>query len=186
MTCALCNGDIVKRKGDLPFESKTLGQLSIPNISFEECQSCGDKLLSPRESDKVVNYVRQKEQEAIESMPIGDFIPANEAAEMLGITKQAFSKHPKIKRGLIFSVTKGKRKLFLKKSVELFKGKGNGKFLLPQKEQYQRVESTQTAQNYIDLIDIKKENIVEDNILIAPWKIDPFYHSVFTKTPTYC
>lgn len=185
MRCALCNGNIVNKTGDLPFESKTLGRLSIPDISFEECQSCGDKLLSPQDSDKVVKYVRQKEQEAIENMPIGDFIPANEAAKMLGITKQAFSKRPKIKRGLIFSVAKGTRKLFLKKSVELFKKKGNGKFLLSQKEGYYRLESTPTAQNYIVLLDIGKENIVEDDFLIDPWKIDPYSHGVSTKRPRY-
>lgn len=63
MKCALCNGDIVEKKEELPFESKIAGQLFIPNISFEECQSCRDRLLSPQECDKVINYVRQKEQE---------------------------------------------------------------------------------------------------------------------------
>lgn len=149
MNCALCNGEVVKQKGSFPFKSKTLGMLSIPNISFEECQSCGDKLLSPQSSEKVLKYVREKEQEAIDSMPIRDFISASEAAEILGITKQAFSKHPRIKRGLIYSATKGKRKLFIEKSVKLFKNEGNGKFLLPQAQRYDQLELTKPAPTYI-------------------------------------
>ena len=51
-------------------------------------------------------------------MPIGNFIATNEAASILGVTKQAFSKNPKIKRGLIYCKKMGARKFFLKKSVE--------------------------------------------------------------------
>ena len=155
MKCALCDGDIVKKTGGVLFKSKTLGEITVPDIEFKECESCGDKLLSPAASDKMIDYVRQKEQEVIGSLPIDDFIPASEAADILGFTKQAFSKHPKIKRGLIYSVIKGKRKLFLKKSVELFKEKGNGKFLMPRKDLYDPPRKTKTKLIYSEVKNIK-------------------------------
>lgn len=130
MKCALCNGRLVNKLDVLEFNSKSIGKVLIPNIKFTECQSCKDKILAPKEFDKAVDFIAREEKRAISNLPIREFITANEAARILGITKQAFSKHPKIKRGLIYSVKIDDRKLYNRKSVELFKEKGNGKFLL--------------------------------------------------------
>ncbi len=135
MKCALCDGVVRTRKGTIEFDNKVLGKVRVPNLTFYECNSCKDQLLTPHSSATASAYIKEKEQEAIDQMPIGDFVDANEAARILSITKQAFSKNPAIKRGLILSTTKGKRRFFLKKSVELFKEKGNGKFLLPLKKE---------------------------------------------------
>jgi YgiT-type zinc finger domain-containing protein len=130
MKCAICNTEISAKTAEFEFKSRSLGKILIPDITYFECVSCGNKILSPNESDKVINYVEKEENKAISKLPIGDFITANEAAEILGITKQAFSKHAKIKRGLIYSVKIGDRKYYNHNSVELFKEKNNGKFLL--------------------------------------------------------
>lgn len=151
MNCALCGSQVAEKKAEYAFASKTLGLISIPDINYEECLSCGEKLLSPTASEKVLKYVREKEQIAIENMPVVDFITAGEAANILGITKQAFSKNPKIKRGLIYNIQKGGSRLFLKKSVELFLEKGNGKFLLPQKKRYDKTEVTKAVPRYTDV-----------------------------------
>ncbi|MFC1513015.1 hypothetical protein ACFL5J_01045 [Thermodesulfobacteriota bacterium] len=156
MKCALCNGKISKKRDFFAFESKTLGHVLIPDVSFEECLSCGDKLLSPGASDKVIDYVRQKEKEVIHRLPLEDFVTATEASEILGISKQAFSKNPKIKRGLIYFAEKGKSKFYLKKSVEIFKEKGNGKFLLPQKDRYTNTEMTRSKHQYVENVYIEK------------------------------
>ena len=57
---------------------------------------------------------------------------------MLDITKQAFSKNPKIKNGFIFSVKVGSRKYYHSKSVEQFKLKGDGRFTLRKSDQPKR------------------------------------------------
>ena len=130
MNCALCNGMLVKKTAPIEFKSKSIGKILVPDLKFLECEECGDKILTPEESDKAINYISKKENEAIYNLPVKDFITVKEASKMLGITKQAFSKHPKIKRGLIYFVTIGDRKYYNRKSVELFKEKNNGKFLL--------------------------------------------------------
>lgn len=135
MNCALCNGKLVNKTAPVEFKSRSIGKILVPNLKFIECENCRDKLLTPEESDKAIDYIAKKEKEAINNLPVKDFITANEASKILEITKQAFSKHPKIKRGLIYFVKIGGRKYYNRKSVELFKDKGNGKYLLPQYEE---------------------------------------------------
>jgi hypothetical protein len=134
MNCALCNGRLIKKSGSVQFKSRAVGKVLVPNLEFLECEKCKEKIFSLKESDKAIDFIAKKEREAIYTLPIKDFITAKEASKILGITKQAFSKHPKIKRGLIYFVKIGDRKFYNRKSVELFKEKGNGKYLLPQYE----------------------------------------------------
>lgn len=132
MKCEMCHGKLSKVKEELEFSSPALGKLLIPNITFFKCNKCGEKLLTPEMSDKVTKYVKAKEQEAIDCLPIGEFISLNEASEILGITKQAFSKNPKIKRGWIYSTKIDERKYYYQKSVEAFKKKNDGRIPLSQ------------------------------------------------------
>lgn len=132
MKCEMCNGKLSKVKEELEFSTPALGKLLIPNVTFFKCNECGEKLLTPEISNKVTDYVKTKEQEAINSLPIGEFISLNEAAEILGVTKQAFSKNPKIKRGWIYSTHIGERKYYYLKSVEFFKKKKDGRIPLSQ------------------------------------------------------
>jgi YgiT-type zinc finger domain-containing protein len=132
MKCALCNNKVVKIKGSVEFEVRSLGKISVPNLEYFECSACGDQLLTSEQSKKAFKYIANEEQDLINKLPIGQFITANEAAGLLGVTKQAFSKHPKIRSGMIFSALIGDRKYYHKKSIELFKETDNGKFLLVQ------------------------------------------------------
>ena len=156
MKCGLCNNELILKKGDVEFDSRSLGRVLVPNLKFYECETCGDKLLSPKESDKAIDYIANRENQLIKKLPIGEFLTANEAAKILKITKQAFSKHPKIKRGLIYSINIGNRKYYHEKSVSLFKEIKNGKFLLTGQEDI--IINTQTADdNYIDAMKRKSE-----------------------------
>ena len=130
MNCALCNSEVVNKKGSIEFDTPSLGIIFVPNIEYFECTGCGDQLLTAEQGDKAFEFIVNEEQRLINMLPIGEFISANEAAAILGVTKQAFSKHPKIKSGLVFSTIISNRKFYNKKSVELFKKNGNGKFLL--------------------------------------------------------
>jgi hypothetical protein len=51
---------------------------------------------------------------------------------LLGITKRAFNKNPRIVRGFILSVEKDGKKYYLKKSVEQFKLSNDGRISLGQ------------------------------------------------------
>ena len=124
MNCALCNNKLTAKFGAIDFHTQSLGRISVPNLNYLECEYCGEKLLSSTAGNKAAEYIAKQEQERINKLPIGEFITANESAEILGITKQAFSKNPKIRRGFIYASQIGDRKYYHKESVKLFKEKG--------------------------------------------------------------
>ena len=151
MKCGLCNNELIFKRGAVEFDSRSLGRLPVPNLKFYECEMCGDKLLSPKESDKAIEYIANRENQLIKKLPIGEFIAAKEAAEILRITKQAFSKHPKIKRGLIYSIKIGNRKYYHEQSVRLFKENKNGKFQLTGQQKI--IVDTQTTDDVVNYTD---------------------------------
>jgi len=141
MKCAECNGNLEKITGDFKSKSKSLGNITVPEISYMICNNCGDILLDPEMAQKVTTFKKKSELELIMKLPVGEFLAVTEAIEILGITKQAFSKNNKIRRNFIYNIKMGKKKLYHKKSVELFKSKGDGRFLLSkQQNQSNKVE----------------------------------------------
>jgi hypothetical protein len=128
--CALCDSEVINVKGTYSFKTKYLGTVEVPNIEFERCSGCKNRILSSEAGQVIHEYVLKEEKARIGRIPVDDFITIAEAIEILGITKQAFSKNPKINRGFIYGVTKGSRTLYSKKSVILFKEKKDGRFKL--------------------------------------------------------
>jgi len=97
--CEYCGGTITTVKTVLSFKNMALGTVSAPDI----------------------------EQHVINNLPVSDFISLNQAADLLGISKQAFSKHPRVKRGFIYSTTIDNKKFFYKRSVEAFRDTKDGR-----------------------------------------------------------
>lgn len=135
MRC-ICKNRFTKKRGEVEFKSRSLGKVMVPNLRFLECDNCGERLISPEEGDKATDFIEKEEQKVINNFPIDEFVSTKEAAEILEITKQAFSKNQRIRGGLIYSTKIGERKYFHRKSVEVFKEKNNGKFRLPRWESY--------------------------------------------------
>jgi hypothetical protein len=131
MNCYYCDSEILHVKEEFEIESPIIGQIMVPGVEFEVCTKCGDKLLLPGMGDYIAEYVREEEQIAIGQIPFDDFITAKEAIEILGFSKQALSKKaPEVKNGLIMSRMKDGRRYFVKKSVELYKGLHDGRYLI--------------------------------------------------------
>jgi len=131
MNCNECGGELTHIDGLYVFNSKIIGETTVPDIKYQKCSRCDESIISLAESKKVTSYIKQKEQETIKIQPFDLFVSASEAAEMLGYTKQAFSKNPRIKRGLIMFGIKDGRKYYLRDSVKQFKKKKNGLYRLP-------------------------------------------------------
>jgi hypothetical protein len=157
MNCNECNSDMVETVGSFLFNSKIIGRTAVPNIRYKECPLCSDTIISLNESKKVTIFVKNKEKEAIEKQPFDHFISMGEATEMLGYSKQAFSKNPKIRRGLIMFGEIDGRKYYLKKSVLLFKEKNNGLYPLPG---YTKTLSIAQAISNSEIKIIRAENFI--------------------------
>jgi hypothetical protein len=114
----------------LELQNKCIGNYTIYLKKYSKCQGCG-ALLFPKETAAII---AQKEEiirnNLIRKLPVSEFVVATEAAEILGVTRQAFHKHQKIKKGFIYSTIIGGKRLYNKKSVLLFKENGDGRFNL--------------------------------------------------------
>jgi hypothetical protein len=130
LKCEYCGGAIIKTRDKLKFKSKALGDVLVPDIEQSKCTKCNDVLISLDEADKVAKYIKDKEHQTIKLLPFDDMISLNAAAKILGITKQAFSKNSRIKRGFIYSAAKDNKKYYYRKSVEAFKLTGDGRIAL--------------------------------------------------------
>lgn len=160
MKCAICNRDLVTRVDAIEFSSQTLGVICVPEVRHKICESCGDILISSEESRKVIDHVKSREQRAIGRLPVSEFISLNEAAEILEITKQAFSKNQRIRNGFIYSVKIGDRTYYNRRSVEQFKETGNGRYLIPGRENIRKAISR--APEYFARKWIPAEGVVSD------------------------
>ena len=95
-----------------------------------ECESCKEVLMSWEDAELVDKAEKDAIEEALQNKPVKDFITEKETAAILGKTKQAVSKHPRIKRGFIFQTRFDERKMYLRESVEKYKKNGDGRFRL--------------------------------------------------------
>jgi hypothetical protein len=128
--CEKCTGKSKECTDAVSFESKVVGKMLVPGVHQYKCPQCKSRLISYEGARTLFNYVKGKEADAVKSLPIGEFITAAQAIEILGVSKQAFSKNPRIKRGMILSVGIDGRNLYHKKSVELFKELNDGRFMV--------------------------------------------------------
>ena len=132
MNCPHCNAETIRKTEDYPCESKIIGDVFVPLVEVETCLSCGAVQFSKEEERRVAEYLEMLEKNAIISLPADNLISAGQAAGILGVSKQAFSKNPKIKKGFVYFTFVGTKKVYFRSSVELFKSRGDGRFPITQ------------------------------------------------------
>lgn len=128
--CGLCNGQLLEITGPYEVNSKALGIVKVPEVHRFQCSECGDVTLPSEEAGKVSHFTANKVEETIKLLPIGQFIPADQAANILGVSKQAFSKNKRIKRGFIYFTELGNSKVYFEPSVEAFAANNDGRISL--------------------------------------------------------
>lgn len=132
MNCSLCNAETTRKTEDYLCQSKIIGDVLVPLIEVEKCLSCGALELSAEAKSEVSSYLRMLETDAITSLPADNLMSAGQAAGILGVSKQAFSKNPKIKKGFVYFTYVGTKKVYFRSSLELFKTTGDGRFPITQ------------------------------------------------------
>ena len=59
MKCAACNHDMVKKRGEI--DPRIEGKLYlVRNVFYEECPSCGEKVISPELSEILFEKIKNK------------------------------------------------------------------------------------------------------------------------------
>ncbi len=60
MKCAACNNKMVKKTGEIDLRSG--GKLYlVKNVLYEECPSCGEKILSPKISQNLFDKLKKRD-----------------------------------------------------------------------------------------------------------------------------
>jgi hypothetical protein len=130
MRCINCSGQIVTINGDLELQDKILGEFTVQDTEFDQCEDCGEKLYSPITLKAIEETEAKRKKELLLEKPLNSFITAAEVAKILGCTRQAVHKHKRIRRGFIHFVKHNGILQYLKESVELFKETGDGRLPL--------------------------------------------------------
>jgi len=130
MKCLDCKTDRLPKKIDLQVDNFQVGRFNLAAAEIFECPDCKSRLYTYETCKRIDAQVERMISDFLEQFPVKDYITLNEAAEILQISKQAFSKNSRIKRGFIYSRDIGGRRLFLKPSVIGFKNSGDGRFNL--------------------------------------------------------
>jgi hypothetical protein len=130
MKCYTCNRLYTEYKGALSLHSDIIGDYTVYDVLYYKCDNCYQLLLPKDTVKKIESTEIDIQYNIVRQLPINEFITASEAVKLLGISKQAFHKHRRIKKGFIYYVTLSDKQLYHKKSVLLFKKTGDGRFNL--------------------------------------------------------
>jgi hypothetical protein len=130
MKCYKCGDEFREIHGDYEITGDYIGKFIVHDIDYLKCGKCNAILLSPPAVKKIDAAENEILQLLLQVQPIKHFITATEAALILKTSRQALHKHKRIRRGFIFQTTFGGKRVYLRKSVELFKEKGDGRFPL--------------------------------------------------------
>jgi hypothetical protein len=130
MRCYECGGEYSERHGVLRRTDPIVGAYSAKLASYEKCSGCGNCLFSVKAARAIETARAKALDELLQKMPIEDFLTATEAADCLGISRQAIHKNKRISRGFVFHTSFGGKTVYLKASVILFRDSEDGRFPL--------------------------------------------------------
>ena len=115
MRCNQCGGKYITKHGDLDLTDVYVGPFTVPAVEYLECEGCGDLAYSPETVLEIEKARKAALEEILQSFPLRDFVAANQAGVMLGISRQALHKHRRIRRGFIFKTQFAGKTVYLKR-----------------------------------------------------------------------
>jgi hypothetical protein len=128
--CLECGDEYVNTTEPIQVNDPLLGGVRAEGVVYLKCRSCGDTML-PLDAARAIEEAREEKRKTLlGAYPIEEFVTSAEAQKMLGMSRQAFSKHRRIKRGFIYWVVSGSQKMYLRASVEQFSRTNDGRLPL--------------------------------------------------------
>ena len=125
-----CGGVYEKIQGPLEIDDRYVGLLKLESADYYESPDCKDRIY-PLDTARVIESEREKiTEEILQAQPLHAFLSAADTAALLGITRQALHKNKRIRQGFIYRTSLGGLAVYLKKSVDLYREKGDGRFLM--------------------------------------------------------
>ena len=139
-----CGGIYEKMQGPLEIDDRYVGLLRLESADYYECPDCKDRIY-PLDTARFIESEREKiTEEILQAQPLHAFLSAADTAAQLGISRQALHKNKRIRQGFIYRTSLGGLAVYLKKSVDLYREKGDGRFLLSELGENRSNESVST------------------------------------------
>lgn len=131
MNCYACGNGEYK---EIVFENYFItdpffGKYVVKNVRLDRCWDCGDTLWGSEASQKREEARDMLETTLLLEMPVSDFIPAKEAANILGMSVPAFNRNQKVLHK-VFWIKRFGIRLYLEASVRLFAKTEDGRFYI--------------------------------------------------------
>ncbi len=124
--CPECGCATEERIGLLQYIDERVGPYVVENAVFTQCESCGTKLFPPETAKKLGEARDRARDLLVRERPISEFVSSQEAAGILGTSRQNLGK----RRRVLYSARIGKTNLYLRRSVEQLCSMGDGRLVL--------------------------------------------------------
>jgi len=146
MKCYDCNGEFKKKHSSLTLNDGTIGRFNVEDVDYYKCNKCGELLFPEKTSIKIDEKEREVRESLIRNLPISEFISSTDAANFLGISRQAIHKNRRINKGFIYTTEIEGKKFYSRKSIQLYMSTGDGRFPLSTERETPKVKYIITTQ----------------------------------------
>lgn len=147
-----CGSAYEKMQGPLKIDDRYVGLLKLESADYYECPDCKDRIY-PLDTARAIENKREKiTEEILQAQPLQAFLSAADTAALLGITRQALHKNKRIRQGFIYRTCLGSLAVYLKKSVDLYRERGDGRFLLSELGNNRSNEPVSTTRRDVETV----------------------------------
>lgn len=164
MNCYQCGGVYEAKSESLEIFDVYVGRILIRGIPYYECTNCHDILYTEQMSRAIETERSRRIHQLLGELPLADFVSSSEATSILGISRQAFHKNRRIKRGFIYQTKFAGVTVYLRDSVLRFKRTADGRFPL---QSHTYSPSTPYIKSTVPSIDLALYEL-RQNILAEP------------------
>lgn len=130
MKCGVCGKECQVRSGRIQLQDKYIGEYSAIADEYFVCPDCNESYFPYSAMGRIDEARAEALERILQSLPLHCFVSLNNAAGILGITKQALSKNARVKRGFIFHTMFEEKPLYVRESVRRYSIGGDGRFPL--------------------------------------------------------
>lgn len=130
ISCIVCGGNSKEKTGSLVVFDNFVGKFIIENSRYLQCDNCHELLIPEKTSLAIDRERENKKLQLLCKLPISDYIDGRSTARILGVSRQALHKNKAIKSGKIYHIKMGKKKIYNKRSVQMYLDTSDGRYPL--------------------------------------------------------
>lgn len=148
MKCYDCGSVMLDKVGELEVHDDFVGAVKVYLDSYRECQECGELSYPAGAVSKIDLVIEEKTKALLGKIGLDRFMSAASVADYLEISRQGLNQHKRV-RHVVFHIKHEGKIWYLRKSVELYKQTGDGRFCLADCQLKTTEQKTKVKVKYI-------------------------------------